>query len=212
MSMKQTFLILIVFANTFICVGQNITKEYSFLKEYVKKEKRYERKAKFLIKKNLIKENIYNNYTAKKLLKGVDYLLVPMFKAKLNNDINYANVDDFLSSLNLCKKPWFHEVFVFNEDTLIGIYICDEIGTCGFSLCSDTPGSFGEIMKDIQRIKNTDYDHVFYVHGILHAWWIVKGSDMQVYYLLDGNFYDPQDFLDKYYTDDKIRKIIMYFR
>ncbi|MGD9994226.1 MAG: hypothetical protein AB7S69_13100 [Salinivirgaceae bacterium] len=210
--MKKIFFIIYVFLSTFICFGQNLTGKNSFIDKYNKNEKCYNQKAEALIKRELTKENIFNSYTAKQLLEKSDYFLVPMFKAKLKDDINYVDVNDFLSSLSLCKKLWFHDIAVFKKDTLIGIYNCNELGSCGFSLCSDTPNSSNDIMIDLQRVKNIEHDHVFYVHGILHAWWIVKENDIQVYYLLDGNFYTPQVFLDKYYTDDKIRKIIMYYR
>lgn len=210
--MKQIFYAIAVFLSTSICFGQNLTERSSFIDEYNKNEKCYKQKAEALIKRELKKDNIYNSYTASQLLKGCDYFFIPMFKAKLKDGINYADINDLLSSLSLCKKLWFYDIAVFKKDTLIGIYNCNELGSCGFSLCSDTPKSFNDIIIDLQKVKNTEPDHVFYVHGILHAWWTIKGNDIQVYYLLDGNFYTPQVFLDKYYTDDKIRKIIMYYR
>ena len=210
--MKQILYTIIVFANICVCFGQSTNKENSFINEYRKNRKCYEQKAKTLIKRDLVRENVYNSYTAKKLLEKSDYFLVPMFKANLKDDINYLDVNVFFSSLILYKKLWFHDVALFKEDSLIGIYNCDELGSCGFSLYSDTPNSFSGIMEHLKKVRNTKYDYVFYVHGILHAWWLIKGNDVQVYYLLDRNFYTPQGFLDKYYTDDKIRKIIKYYR
>lgn len=209
--MKQLFLIITIFLSTNICFGQNTLVESSFIDKYNKNEKYYRWKARLLIKRDLIKENIFNSYTAKKLLEKSDFFLVPMFQVKLKDNNNYADADVFLRSLSLCKKLWFHDIAVFKKDTLIGIYSCDEVGSCGFSLYSDNPNSF-DILKDIKKVTVNEYDMVFYVHGILHAWWVVKGSEIKVYSLLESKFYNPQEFLDEFYTDSKIKKIIKYYQ
>lgn len=209
--MKQLFITLIIFTNSFFCFGQNITLEHSFINEYIKNKRCYERKIKSRIKRELVRENIYNFYTAKKLLKEVDLFFVPMFNAKLNDNLNYGNIEDLLNSLIINDKLLFSQVVVYKENSLVGVYDCNELGSCGFSLYKDFPNSFDRIIKQMKRLQSIEYDYTFYIHGILHAIWIVKGKDIMVYYLLNENIYDAQEFLNNFYTDDKIRKIIKFY-
>lgn len=210
--MKKIFV-----SSLFLCLSlygysQEICITHPFIVEYNNQEKCYERKAKALIKKDLTKEHIYNTLSVGPLLKNIEYLLIPMYKMALVDSFDYSNKCDFINSLEFHNKLPFHDVIMFKEGKFFGVYVCDELGSGGVSLYRDTPISFETLISDVNKLNSIDYDQVFYVHGILHAWWIVQKEDMLVFSLLDHEFYEPQQFLDKFYTDEKIREIIDYFQ
>jgi hypothetical protein len=180
------------------------------IEKYNTRELYYEEKAKSYIKKYLTKEHIYNSFSVNILLDDVEFLKIPMFNMKMIDSYDYLNVDCLMNSLVLDKKFLFHDVIMFKDNKFFGIYSCTEMGDCGVTLYQDTPNSFNGIIYDIKQLNMIKYKQIFYIKGILHAWWIVQENNLMVYSLLDQAFYGPHFFLEKFYTDEKIKKIIRY--
>ena len=202
----------ILFLSFSICVFcQEEYNTYTFIRKHNKKEECYIKKAKVLIKRDLTKEHIYNSSTVRSLVNNVEYLLIPMYKMNWVDSLDYSNEFNFLGSLELNNKTPFHEVIMFKEGGFYGVFNCNELGSCGVSLYKDTPNSFNDLINDLNQLALIEYDQIFYVHGILHAWWVIKDAEILVYSLLNREVYTPQEFIIENYTNDKIRERIQYY-
>lgn len=206
--MRQYIIIIIFFSLPLF--SQEKCNALYFLYEYKNKECFYQRKAKKFVKKDIGSGPYYNSYTAKKLLKDAELITVPMLQISLKDNTNYINKCDFLNALKLYDNHLFSTIWIFKDDSFIGECQIDDYGEGGVNLHKYYPSPKYNSLQILNIMKNHGYDYIFYIRGILHAYWLIKDSTVTVYSTLDGNFYKPEVFLNKFYTNKQIRKIINY--
>ncbi|NPA36424.1 MAG: hypothetical protein GXO47_06210, partial [Chlorobi bacterium] len=162
--MKIIFISLIVL---FLCLqgisSQIDSSSYSFYTKYKKKESFYNKKAKALIRRDLIKENIYNVFSAHEMLKGTNLIKIPMYKIKWNDTTNYINQQNLLNSIRICNKFMFSDIFILKRNKVIGYYSCDDYGTGGVSLIKEPSTAFNRYYQNVTNVISEGYEHIFYI-------------------------------------------------
>ena len=100
--------------------------------------------------------------------------------------MNYSSPNDFLKYINIWRHPLFHSVHMFKNNKYFGYGGYNEIGCCGGITIIESEEKFvpQSYLKQIKRLKKIEPENLFYIRGILFAWWNIKNKYIYMYITL----------------------------
>ncbi|MEC4005372.1 hypothetical protein OX283_011950 [Flavobacterium sp. SUN052] len=191
--MKQILImfLLIIFSNS-------IFGQYALSKDaidYLKNEKKYNRKSPKIIKDILKRNN-------KSLFIDSDtFKIIPTFRAKENYLM--TDLDSFLSSIEIDKNILWNEILIIQEPnknfkSYEGCSFC-ESSKCDVYLYDDSPERYQKYNKAVEKfIINGNFDFIFKVEHFSQFWFLLKDNQLSLYSFLNETLYTGKDELQMY--------------